>query len=45
MSGPPAMVEAGRVAFEARGLTREQMFSDAFEYAKDRPSGGSSTGS
>jgi CDP-4-dehydro-6-deoxyglucose reductase len=41
MSGPPAMVEAGRVAFEARGLTREQMFSDAFEYAKDRPSGGS----
>lgn len=42
MSGPPAMVEAGRVAFEARGLTREQMFSDAFEYAKDRPSGGGS---
>lgn len=39
MSGPPVMVEAGRKAFEARGLTREHMFSDAFEYAVDaRPS-------
>ncbi len=35
MSGPPVMVEAGRVAFEARGLTLEHMFSDAFEYAAD----------
>ncbi len=35
MSGPPVMVEAGRVTFEARGLTLEHMFSDAFEYAAD----------
>jgi CDP-4-dehydro-6-deoxyglucose reductase len=35
MSGPPVMVEAGRVAFESRGLSREHMFSDAFEYAAD----------
>ncbi len=35
MSGPPVMVDAGRQAFEARGLTMEHMFSDAFEYAKD----------
>jgi CDP-4-dehydro-6-deoxyglucose reductase, E3 len=35
MSGPPVMVEAGRVAFEALGLPREHMFSDAFEYAAD----------
>jgi CDP-4-dehydro-6-deoxyglucose reductase len=27
------MVEAGRVAFEAAGLARDRMFSDAFEYA------------
>jgi len=35
MSGPPAMVEAGRRAFEARGATLDHMFSDAFTYAKD----------
>lgn len=35
MSGPPVMVEAGRIAFEAQGLGREHMFSDAFEYAAD----------
>lgn len=35
MSGPPVMVEAGRLAFEALGLPRERMFSDAFEYAAD----------
>jgi CDP-4-dehydro-6-deoxyglucose reductase, E3 len=43
MSGPPVMVEAGRVAFESRGLSREHMFSDAFEYAADsrsKPAGG-----
>jgi CDP-4-dehydro-6-deoxyglucose reductase len=45
MSGPPVMVEAGRSAFEALGLAREHMFSDAFEYAmdskakQDQPSG------
>jgi CDP-4-dehydro-6-deoxyglucose reductase len=35
MSGPPVMVEAGRIAFEAHGLGREHMFSDAFAYAAD----------
>ena len=35
LSGPPAMVEAGRAAFEAAGLPIEQLFSDAFEYAAD----------
>ncbi|MCG6943616.1 MAG: CDP-6-deoxy-delta-3,4-glucoseen reductase [Thiohalocapsa sp.] len=38
MSGPPVMVEAGRAAFEARGLALDHMFSDAFEYAADSPS-------
>jgi len=35
LSGPPVMVEAGRLAFEARGLSVDHMFSDAFEYAAD----------
>jgi CDP-4-dehydro-6-deoxyglucose reductase, E3 len=35
MSGPPAMVEAARLACEARGATMDHMFSDAFTYAKD----------
>jgi CDP-4-dehydro-6-deoxyglucose reductase len=35
MSGPPPMVEAGRRAFEARGLPRDHLFSDAFEYAPE----------
>ncbi|MBK1629293.1 CDP-6-deoxy-delta-3,4-glucoseen reductase [Thiohalocapsa halophila] len=38
MSGPPVMVEAGRAAFEARGLSPDHVFSDAFEYAADSPS-------
>ena len=33
MAGPPVMVEAGRDAFLAAGLTMDHMFSDAFEYA------------
>jgi CDP-4-dehydro-6-deoxyglucose reductase len=37
MSGPPVMVEAGRAAFEARGLSPDHLFSDAFEYAADSP--------
>lgn len=32
LAGPPVMVEAGRKAFEAAGLAREHMVSDAFEY-------------
>jgi CDP-4-dehydro-6-deoxyglucose reductase len=37
MAGPPVMVNAGREVFEAAGLTLENMFSDAFEYAADNP--------
>ena len=37
MSGPPIMVEAGRSAFESRGLGMDHMFSDAFEWAADSP--------
>jgi CDP-4-dehydro-6-deoxyglucose reductase len=33
MAGPPIMVESGRDAFLAAGLTMDNMFSDAFEYA------------
>jgi CDP-4-dehydro-6-deoxyglucose reductase len=33
MAGPPVMVAAGRDAFLAAGLTMDNMFSDAFEYA------------
>ncbi len=40
LSGPPVMVEAGRGAFEALGLSMDHMFSDAFEWAADRRSGG-----
>ena len=36
MSGPPVMVEAGRLACETRGATMEHMFSDAFTYAADK---------
>ena len=39
MSGPPIMVEAGRSAFEARGLSMDHMFSDAFEWATDSRTG------
>jgi CDP-4-dehydro-6-deoxyglucose reductase len=34
-SGPPAMVEAVRAAFPARGLPREQLYFDSFDYAPD----------
>ena len=42
MSGPPAMVEAARTAFEDGGLPRDRMFSDAFEYARDEKRPGTS---
>ena len=32
-SGPPAMVEAARQEFIARGLPQEQLFFDSFDYA------------
>lgn len=34
-SGPPAMVEAVRSEFVARGLPPEQLFFDSFDYAPD----------
>jgi CDP-4-dehydro-6-deoxyglucose reductase len=34
-SGPPAMIEAIRVAFPAHGLPREQLHFDSFDYAPD----------
>jgi len=34
-SGPPAMVEAVRSEFLARGLPREQLYFDSFDYAPD----------
>jgi CDP-4-dehydro-6-deoxyglucose reductase len=38
VSGPPVMVEASRATFEARGLSMDHIFSDAFEWAADSPS-------
>lgn len=35
MSGPPVMIEAGRAAFRAAGLPRDQLFFDSFDYAPD----------
>lgn len=37
MSGPPAMVFAGKHAFTAAGLLPDHMYSDVFEWAKDKP--------
>ncbi len=37
MAGPPVMIQAGRSAFEAAGLTLQNMFSDSFDYAADNP--------
>lgn len=34
-SGPPTMIEAIRSTFVARGLPREQLFFDSFDYAPD----------
>jgi CDP-4-dehydro-6-deoxyglucose reductase len=34
-SGPPAMIEAIRTSFTARGLPREQLYFDSFDYAPD----------
>lgn len=33
LSGPPAMVRAGKDAFPARGLPAERLYYDAFDYA------------
>jgi CDP-4-dehydro-6-deoxyglucose reductase len=36
MAGPPIMVTSASEAFEEHGLSRDHMFSDAFEYAAPR---------
>ncbi len=36
MSGPPAMIDAARVAFEHHGSGPDRMFSDAFTFGADR---------
>ncbi|MFO1350429.1 MAG: CDP-6-deoxy-delta-3,4-glucoseen reductase [Gammaproteobacteria bacterium] len=41
MSGPPAMIEAAKAAFAARGLPEAQLFYDSFEYAMDNQTGSS----
>ncbi len=35
MAGPPVMVDAGKDAFLAAGLSMDHMFSDSFDFAKD----------
>jgi CDP-4-dehydro-6-deoxyglucose reductase len=35
MCGPPAMIEAGREAFLARGLSEGALYCDSFEFAGD----------
>ncbi len=35
MAGPPIMVESGRDAFIAAGLSQDHMFSDSFDFAGD----------
>lgn len=37
MSGPPAMVSAGRSAFLAAGLNEDRLFYDSFDFAPDVP--------
>jgi CDP-4-dehydro-6-deoxyglucose reductase len=34
-SGPPAMIESIRADFAVRGLPREQLYFDSFDYAPD----------
>ncbi len=36
MAGPPVMVNSASEAFETKGLSRDYMYSDAFEYAAPR---------
>jgi len=39
MCGPPPMIDAGRTAFRAAGLPREEIFFDSFDYASDAVEG------
>lgn len=40
MSGPPAMVSAGRSAFLAAGVAEDRLFYDSFDFAPDVPIAG-----
>jgi CDP-4-dehydro-6-deoxyglucose reductase len=40
MSGPPAMVSAGRAAFLDIGVPEDRLFYDSFDFAPDVPIGG-----
>jgi len=40
MSGPPAMVSAGRSAFLAAGVPEDRLFYDSFDFAPDVPIAG-----
>jgi len=35
MSGPPAMIDAGRRKFVAAGLSEDRLYYDSFDYAPD----------
>jgi CDP-4-dehydro-6-deoxyglucose reductase len=35
MSGPPALIDAGRRSFVAAGLPEDRLFYDSFDYAPD----------
>jgi CDP-4-dehydro-6-deoxyglucose reductase len=37
MSGPPAMIDAARIAFAECGLDRQRLFYDSFEFGLDVP--------
>lgn len=37
MSGPPAMIEAGKRAFERAGVPEDRLFYDSFEFGLDVP--------
>jgi CDP-4-dehydro-6-deoxyglucose reductase len=37
MSGPPAMIDAGRAAFLERGAEKRRIFFDSFEFGLDVP--------
>jgi CDP-4-dehydro-6-deoxyglucose reductase len=35
MSGPPALIDAGRRSFVQAGLAEERLYYDSFDYAPD----------
>ena len=37
MSGPPAMIESAKKAFEKAGIPEDRLFYDSFEFGLDVP--------